>query len=698
MISYNEKHFTENGEPFFPIMGEYEYSRTERGEWKRGIAKMKALGINTVQSYCIWLHHEEIKGHYNFRKNNNLRAFLRLVKDADMKMCLRIGPWVHAELRNGGFPDWIFTQGYKPRTNDPRYLADVKAYFTELYKQCKGYLPSDGGPIFALQIENEFRHSTAGSYGEGVLHFKKLTEILHEIGFDVPIHIATGWGNAITGDAIPAWGDYAAQPWEQNTLELPTNAAYLIGSNPNEAPIGEYKERMNTPLGDNVHAKTNLPYISIEQGSGNQPTKSRRPIVTGEDNAAMLLCSLAEGMVGIGYYVFHGGINPVGALSTTQEYRDLEYMKTRDGYFCDLAERNYDFQGAVSMYNRITENGRELKIWNTFSSEFSDLLCRAEVLPCEGNATDKDDFNSPRFSIMRHGDSGFLFYNNYVRRRTLPKKELVGFTFTAKNRSVTLPDTSIESGEYAAFPFNLPFGTSTLIYATATPLCVLNNSDIVLFSKDGKAEFEREGGGNVIVIPKSEAKNAFKVKLGESEHLIITDGEVYSEDGKLILEHKASPKIKIYPDPTAIRGFEFIGAEGDFAIYKKCGACTSSATAVTSEKEFESEEYVDYTVKIDYSSANPSEVYLSFDFSADLAEIIIDGEKMNDMLYTGMPFEVSMRYYDFPRELTLRLYPIKKDDDVYLEKLPVYNERGIACSLTSITVEDIFTSEIEVQK
>ena len=71
---------------------------------------------------------------------------------------------------------------------------------------------------------------------------------------------------------------------------------------------------------------------------------------------------------------------------------------------------------------------------------------------------------------------------------------------------------------------------------------------------------------------------------------------------------------------------------------------------------------------------------------------------MNDMLYTGMPFEVSMRYYDFPRELTLRLYPIKKDDDVYLEKLPVYNERGIACSLTSITVEDIFTSEIEVQK
>ena len=699
MISYNEKHFTEDGAPFFPIMGEYEYSRTERREWKRGIAKMKALGINTVQCYCIWLHHEEIKGHYNFRESNNLRAFVRLVGEADMKMCLRIGPWVHAELRNGGFPDWIFEEGYKPRSNDPRYLADVRAYFTELYKQCKGYLPEDGGPIFSLQIENEFRHHTAGSYEEGVLHFKKLTEILNEIGFCVPIHFATGWGNAITGEAIPTWGDYAAQPWEQNTLELPTNAAYLIGRNPNEAPIGEYVERP-TALGKNQGAKTRVPYISIEQGAGNQPTKTRRPIVTGEDNAAMLLCALAQGMVGIGYYVFHGGINPMGALSSTQEYRNTEYMKTRDGYFCDLAERNYDFQGAVSMYNRITENGKELKIWNTFAAEFSSLLCGGEFSPLSDNAKDKDDFDSHRYSIMRHGGTGFLFYNNYVRRRTTPKKLLSGFTFESTDLSISFPDVEIDSGEYAIFPFNLPFGSSTLKYATATPLCILNNTDIVLFNKCGKAKFEFSGCGKVLVLTKRDAQNAFKVTLDGKEHLIITDGEIYSEDGKLLLECTDAPTLKIYPAPTKLDGFECSGNDGELAIFKKAiaPAANSDKTKVSFKKTLETEEYTDYTVTVDYRESRPDEVYVGFNFSADLAEIIIDGEKVNDMFYTGTPFEVSMRYYDFPKELTLRLYPLAKSADVYLERTPIYDERGIACSLTSVTAEDIFKTELEIAK
>ena len=144
MITYNEKHFIKDGKPWLPIMGEYEYSRTERGDWARGIAKMKALGLNTVQCYSIWLHHEEIKGHFDFRGNKNLRAFVRLVKEAGMKMCLRVGPWVHAELRAGGFPDWIFDRPYRRRTDDPEYLADVRLYFEELDRQCEGYLDKDG--------------------------------------------------------------------------------------------------------------------------------------------------------------------------------------------------------------------------------------------------------------------------------------------------------------------------------------------------------------------------------------------------------------------------------------------------------------------------------------------------------------------------------------------------------------------------
>lgn len=682
MISYTQKHFTKNSAPFFPIMGEYEYSRTKREEWKLGIEKMKALGLNAVQSYCIWLHHEEIKGHFNFRDNNNLRAFIRTVSDAGMLMCLRVGPWVHAELRNGGFPDWIYEQGYTPRTNDPRYLADVRKYFEEIYKQCKGYFISEGGPIFSIQIENEFRHHTAGNYEEGERHINLLIKMLEEIGFDVPIYFATAWGNAVTGAALPTWGEYAAQPWEQHTGELPANIAYLIGSNPNEVPVGEYKERP-TALGKNEFAIANVPYMTIEQGSGNQPTKMRRPIVSAEDNGAMTFCRLGQGLVGLGYYVFHGGINPVGMLSTTQEYRDTKYMETRDGYFCDLAERNYDFQAPVSMYNRITPSGRELKIWNTFATEFSDILCNADVTLGEGNATNPDDTESPRYSLVKYKNSGFLFYNNYLRRYKMPKKRIENFVFEAEGESIRLPDTVINEGEYNAFPFNLPFGNSILTYATATPLCVLNNEDVVVFNEAGKADFKSKGCGKVIVITKKEAKNAYKVRLGDKEHLIITDGEVYTNEKGAMLEYADSSEVKVYPAPVLSKNFEYIGKDGEFSVFK-VKEMRRDTTNVSFKKELETPEYSDYTVTVNYGDESLHDLYLSIDFSADLAEIYIDGEKVNDMLYNGVPFEISMRYHGFPREISVRLYPLYENADVYLEKTPKY-KMGKACEINAIT-------------
>lgn len=684
MISYTNKYFTKNGDPWFPIMGEYEYSRTERREWCNGIAKMKALGLNSVQSYVLWICHEEIKGHYNFRGNNNLRAFLRTVKEAGMGMCLRIGPWVHAELRNGGFPDWIFEQGYKPRTNDPRYLADVESYFKEIYRQCEGYFISQDGPIFAIQIENEFGEHTAGSREEGNLHFNYLMDMLKRIGFDVPIYFATAWNNAVIGKALPTFGEYAAQPWELHTRSLPPTASYLIANNQNEIPAGKYEDFPATVTADG-NKRYFTPYMTVEQGAGNQPTKTRRPIVTGEDNGAMAFCRIAQGVSGFGYYVFHGGINPVGTLYTTQEYRNFDLAKTRDGYTCDLAERNYDFQSAVNMYNRITENGKELKIWNLFASEFWNILCDASVEPCENNATDPEDFTSPRWAVRRNGDSGFLFYNNYIRRFAMPTKELKGFTFNTKEGQITLPDVTMHNGDFEAFPFNIKYGNAVLEYATATPLCILNNDTIVLFNKNGQGEYSLKGNGKVLLLSKEDARNAFKIKKDGKEYLIVTEGEIYPRDEKYVFEYTKGPSFKIYPNPEKIDGFEYQGACGDFHIYKYPENASKKVFAKFT-KTAQTDEFVSYTVNITYGDTLPSDVYLKLGFSADYAEILIDGEKVNDMYYTGLPFDMSLRYYDFPKEITLRLHPLKQGSDIYLEKEPDYIN-GVAASLDFAEVE-----------
>ena len=67
---------------------------------------MKAGGVDVVSAYTIWIHHEEEEGIFDFSGQRDLRAFLALVQKCGLKCFLRIGPWVHGEVRNGGFPDW----------------------------------------------------------------------------------------------------------------------------------------------------------------------------------------------------------------------------------------------------------------------------------------------------------------------------------------------------------------------------------------------------------------------------------------------------------------------------------------------------------------------------------------------------------------------------------------------------------------
>lgn len=68
MVAYNCMNFYENGVPWFPVMGEYQYARTDSRYWAEDLAKMKALGVEVVSSYVFWIYHEEIKGRFDFSR------------------------------------------------------------------------------------------------------------------------------------------------------------------------------------------------------------------------------------------------------------------------------------------------------------------------------------------------------------------------------------------------------------------------------------------------------------------------------------------------------------------------------------------------------------------------------------------------------------------------------------------------------
>ncbi len=208
-IDVNSHYLEKNGECWIPIMGEIHYGRVNRDTWKDELLKMKAGGITLVAAYAFWSFHEEEEGQFNFEGDYDLRYFLELIKECGLDVVLRIGPWCHAELRNGGFPEWLMAKTCEKRQDDAEYLGYVKRYWKELKKQVSGLLFEDGGPVVAIQLENELTDNAE--------HIKTLKDIALELGLNAPIYTATGW-NATYGaaipeyDVLPVFGGYADAP------------------------------------------------------------------------------------------------------------------------------------------------------------------------------------------------------------------------------------------------------------------------------------------------------------------------------------------------------------------------------------------------------------------------------------------------------------------------------------------------------
>ena len=92
----------------------------------------------------------------------NLKHFLTAIKEADLFAVFRPGPYICAEYELGGFPAWLLRDpNMKLRSNYKPYLDAVDKYWSKLFAIAKEFqFTTNGGPIIAIQLENEF-----ASYG-----------------------------------------------------------------------------------------------------------------------------------------------------------------------------------------------------------------------------------------------------------------------------------------------------------------------------------------------------------------------------------------------------------------------------------------------------------------------------------------------------------------------------------------------------
>ena len=160
VVDYANKQFLKDGEPFRYISGSFHFSRTLPDQWEDRLLKMKAGGLNAVQTYVMWNFHSTEEGIHDFSGSRDVERFMQLANDTGLLVILRPGPYVCAEWEFGGFPWYLMKNGTTSlRSSDAKYLSYVDEWYDILLPKFKRFTYANGGPIISAQIENEY-----GSY------------------------------------------------------------------------------------------------------------------------------------------------------------------------------------------------------------------------------------------------------------------------------------------------------------------------------------------------------------------------------------------------------------------------------------------------------------------------------------------------------------------------------------------------------
>ena len=413
-IFVNNFYFSRNGKPIIPVTGEFHFSRYPEEYWDEAIKKMKAGGINMVATYIFWIMHEENEGEFTWGNNRNVRKFIKLCAENDMPVIIRVGPFAHGEIRNGGLPDWLLAKPLTIRSNDPNCLFYVERLYNEIGEQLEGLYFSDGGPIIATQLENEYQHSAApwgltypgqphdftssardlALIKEGVAvskeenryedlgnkHMEVLKSLAIQAGIDTPLYTATGWGNAaiVPNGSLPVTAAYPYPTWAEKASLSPFYLYKDMHKNPDYSPV-RYKPE-------------NYPAFAAELGGGIMSTYSRRPLIPPNSLDALINRCLGSGANGIGYYMYHGGSTPRG-----EHY-----------YFNDEAygypKISYDFQAPIGEFGQTRPSYHRLKLIHYFLNSFGNLLAPMQtVLPETNEDIVPENLGDLRYAVRKKG-------------------------------------------------------------------------------------------------------------------------------------------------------------------------------------------------------------------------------------------------------------------------------------------------------
>ncbi len=221
-LSYANRQLFKNGRPHRIIAGAMHYFRVHPDQWQDRIDRLVALGVNTLDTYVAWNFHQPYSdAPPDFTGWKDVARFITMAGEAGLDVIVRPGPYICAEWDNGGFPSWaICDPNMVLRSSDPLFTTVVEDWFNSLLPILAPLQAGHGGPIVAVQVENEY-----GSYGDDQQYLRWNHQALQDRGITEILFTADGGTDYfLDGGALPdTWatatlgsgGAEASAVWER---------------------------------------------------------------------------------------------------------------------------------------------------------------------------------------------------------------------------------------------------------------------------------------------------------------------------------------------------------------------------------------------------------------------------------------------------------------------------------------------------
>ena len=721
-IEVNSFYMLRNGKPMLPVTGEFHYSRYPAEQWEQAILKMKAGGLTIIPTYVFWNIHEEKEGVFDWNGNRDLRRFVELCKKHDMDVIVRIGPFCHGEIRNGGLPDWLFARPVEVRSNDVNYLKYVERLYNEIAVQLKKLYYKDGGPIIGVQIENEHQHSaapwaiqypgeqrdmTAATYDSSItmigvseqhqnitmselgdLHMRTLKQMAEKAGIITPLYTATGWGMAavIGNEALPVTAAYTYPFWAK----------------PSMSPFCLFKDIQRVPDYSPVRYDTDkYPSFCAEMGVGIQMVYRSRPIVKAEAAEALMVRTLGSGANGIGYYMYHGG-------STPKQNNGV-------GFFSDdgmgMPKISYDYQAPIGEFGLVRDSYQNLRILHTFLKDFGSILAPMETVLPEGyEKITPDNRETLRYAARMKEDAGFIFMTNFQDHDTARFDQTdLQLKLKLKKQTLIIPSSktfTLKKDQSVILPFNLSMEGALLKYSTTQLLAKVEEKNAVhyfFFAPEGlrtEYSFDKStlSSGKEFYTPKPGLKSTFSITVKNGKTLKITTlTRQQALNTTKVNNHILITEATVLPEKEQCTLLSLGKTQISYALYtanKGWKEETIEVQPVDVKADWKKVGTRRMTVKIDQPDVpQVNDYFLRVNYVADVAMAFIGGYLVLDHYYYGIPWTIGLRRFknELKNEyLSFYFRPLRKDapfiGDLPVEAIPDFSQKDADCLVRSVDV------------